>query len=314
MTCCCAAGWTLLHAAAYYGLTAAAQLLLRVAPHLALVAASHDNSLPLHWAASRRHAEVAEMLIAAAPAGGMHPANNGMLPLHAAAKGGDERMVRLLLATVPAAALVGTADGALPLFLGAAYGHEAVVQELLRAAPAAALSAAENGWLPLHAAAARGHPRVVQLLLQAAPEAASAIAEQGGSPLQLALQVLHVSPRFHQAARRLVAAGQATAALQSLAAAGAPAMPLLAECLRAHLPLTDAQWALVPVPCPGLGHALPVALSCSPEQAAQLVRRLPAAEAQRLRTCARCLARAQQQMGTPLPPAITGRLMSMFDS
>ncbi len=59
-----------------------------------------------------------------------------------------------------------------------------------------------------------------------------------------------------------------------------------------RLPLDAAHWALVPAPCMGIGSALPTALACSPAQAAQVVRRLPPADAARLRTTALCLGRS----------------------
>lgn len=57
----------------------------------------------------------------------------------------------------------------------------------------------------------------------------------------------------------------------------------------ARLPLAAHGWALVPTPCPGLGPALPTALQCACEQAAQVVQRLPAADRARLRLAALCL-------------------------
>ena len=81
-------------------------------------------------------------------------------------------------------------------------------------------------------------------------------------------------------------------------------------------------WKLLPAPgppCPGLGRALPAALACSDDQARQVVRRLPPAEAQRLRTFALCVARVQQQQHQPiwpfeLPPDIVRRILSFFDA
>lgn len=46
--------------------------------------------------------------------------------------------------------------------------------------------------------------------------------------------------------------------------------PPFADCVVAHAPLSDAGWALVPVPCPGLGAVLPSVLQGSSEQAARL--------------------------------------------
>ena len=55
--------------------------------------------------------------------------------------------------------------------------------------------------------------------------------------------------------------------------------------------MAAADWTLVPSPCPGVGVALPAALACSADQAAQVVRRLSAAERARLRIGALCLGR-----------------------
>ena len=89
-----------------------------------------------------------------------------------------------------------------------------------------------------------------------------------------------------------------------------------------HLPLTAAQWALVPViRLPGLGRALPAALASSVDQARQVVRRLPPDDTQRLRTAALCLSRLQRRMPLSrrrrhplwpeyLPPGAVQRILS----
>ena len=60
-----------------------------------------------------------------------------------------------------------------------------------------------------------------------------------------------------------------------------------------RLPLSAANWALVPAPCPGIERVLPAALACSTDQAAQVVRRLPAAAREWLRTAVLCLGRCR---------------------
>ena len=90
--------------------------------------------------------------------------------------------------------------------------------------------------------------------------------------------------------------GPAAAVLATLAAAGAPALPLFPDFLLApgRLPLASTDWSLVPSPCPGIEPVLPAALACGRNQVAQVLRcrrRLQPAEAARLRTAALCLSR-----------------------
>ena len=54
--------------------------------------------------------------------------------------------------------------------------------------------------------------------------------------------------------------------------------------LVARLPLTPTRRSRVPLPCPGLGAALPAVLARSEAEAALLVARLPASDHDRLRT------------------------------
>ena len=89
---------------------------------------------------------------------------------------------------------------------------------------------------------------------------------------------------------------------------------LFADYISAVPPLTSEQWALGPAACAGLGRALPVALAKGVGQARQLVARLPAADAARLRTCALCLARLQRQLELQLAPAVVGKLLALFDA
>ena len=128
----------------------------------------------------------------------------------------------------------------------------------------------------------------MRLLLEAAPQAATVANAWGSTPLQIALDEGRTA-----AARALLSASPAASVLAALAAADALALQLFPDFLLApgRLPLAPADWALVLLPCPGIEHALPAALACGPDQAAQVVRRLPPAEAARLRTTALCLGR-----------------------
>ena len=71
-------------------------------------------------------------------------------------------------------------------------------------------------------------------------------------------------------------------------------------------------------PCPGLGRALPATLACSADQAGRLVRRLPPADVQRLRTFLLCLGLLQRRCGTQrhgpleLPPGVVRRILGFF--
>ena len=138
---------------------------------------------------------------------------------------------------------------------------------------------------------------------------------------QLPLDALLVNAAQHTdrgavlaTARTLLAApGQsATALLQSLALARGSS---LAQQLYAEVVATHAchlgQWHLVPLSCPGLAAVLPTVLSRSEWEAAQLARRLPAAEAQRLQVAALALNRAQARTGLPLPQPLVGRILAL---
>ena len=241
------------------------------------------------YAACRTGDEAAvRRMLQASPAAALEQDAYGWLPLHIAAQKGHDAVVRLLLAAAPAAAMAADAFSWLPLHWAAQNGHETVVRLLLEAVPQAAMAADQAGRLPLHWAVLKGHAGVVRLLLEAAPQAASAATASGHLPLQFALSQGHTST-----VRALLGAGPPTALLAALAAAGAAALPLFPDFLLApgRLPLAAADWALVPSPCPGIERALPAALACGPDQAAQVVRRLPPAEAARLRTTALCLGR-----------------------
>jgi hypothetical protein len=105
--------------------------------------------------------------------------------------------------------------------------------------------------------------------------------------------------------------GATAEVLEVLLAAGAAALPLFADCVLTRLPLTDAEWQLVPAACPGLGQALPAALFSSPAQAHSLVQRLPSTDAERLRVASLSLARAQKCLGRSLPLPLVWRLLAL---
>ena len=121
----------------------------------------------------------------------------------------------------------------------------------------------------------------------------------------------------------LLAAMPTNAALEELINYGTPVTrQLFPGFIASRLPLTAVQWMFIPIgPLPGLGRALPAALASSADQARQVVRRLPAADAQRLRTAALCLSRLQRRMPLSrrrrhplwpeyLPPGAVQRILS----
>ncbi|KAL4419858.1 hypothetical protein ABPG75_006956 [Micractinium tetrahymenae] len=140
----------------------------------------------------------------------------------------------------------------------------------------------------------------------------------GCTPLQLALAAQadkeERERRYwsdHAGAARLLLKACTTAdAAAELMAAGPAAWSLFWDLVAARLPPAEAEWALLPAPCPGLLPALPAALACSLEQARQLVRRLPPAEKQWLRSAALRLGQKRQRdVRTRLPAAAVQRLL-----
>lgn len=120
--------------------------------------------------------------------------------------------------------------------------------------------------------------------------------------------------RHDEAARCLLAAGPAAAALAAIQVGGPPAQHLFADFVAARCPLRKGRWSGILHACPGIARALPAAYSHSPQQARQVVRRLPPADAERLRTFALCLARMQRRLGLPLPADVCGHMLAAFDA
>lgn len=225
-------------------------------------------------------------------------------PLHSAARSDNTAAIHALLALVPSLPLAPDEEGWLPCHTAACCGKAAALKQLLAAAPNTATAITDDGETLHYLAAERGHVDVLRLLLQLAPEPAA-----GGSlaPLRIALHSGHLP-----AARLLLSCGSTPAVLRCLAAANSQAsLPLFTEAVAARLPLLPDEWQLVPAACPGLGPLLPQALALSFEQARQLVRQLPAADAQRLRAGALALARAQRVRRVYLAPPLAHRILAL---
>lgn len=185
-----------------------------------------------------------------------------------------------------------------PLHTAAVWNATACVASLL-AAGAHPYAVDSSGWMALHMAAFRNCPAVACLLLQAAPQTALTSTRTGLTPVEVALEYGSVD-----AARCLLELGLLPPAgellfllhrgQQLMQPTEAHAALALYPPLVARLPLSSAEWQRVPAPCPGLGVALPAVLQRSADEAAQLVRHMPPADRERLRTAAPCVARAQQ--------------------
>jgi len=203
----------------------------------------------------------------------------GVRALYAALHGNHAEVVQLLLAAGanPNAPLNQDQRSPVPLHLAVMNGSVACVAALLEGG-AHPLPRASSLAPPLFAAAHGGHAEALRLLLAAEP-AAALVHCNGRSPLVAALEMQHV-----EAACCLLADGplplpqQRSKLLKLLAGLGEPAhalYPILAD----RQPLTRRQWIQVPVPCPGLGTALPAVLEHSAQQARCLVRHLLTASA-----------------------------------
>ena len=184
---------------------------------------------------------------------------------------------------------------------------------------AAGARGSQDNWArvsPAHLAARSDRAPNLRLLLAAEPAAALCKDSRGCIPLQHALRsgrvdaarcLLELTPT--QPARVLLADIEYHR-LHSRRARGRSRRDLYAL-VAAHQPLTPAQWARIPTPCPGLGAALPAVLQRSSDELRLLMRRLPRADRKRLRTFALCLGRVQQRLPEQLPAQIVWRLLAL---
>lgn len=316
-------GNTPLHAAAEHGHADSAQLLVAAAPGAAVVRNGTACRTPLFAAAASGHASVVAVLLGAAPGTAFleeleFETGWYCTPLHAAAAEGHAAVVELLLAAAPQTAVQAAKDGTNPLHAAATGGHVEAAWQLVAAAPTtaklAAVGASNTGDTPLHEAAARGDSAVIQLLLDAAPEAAAATNASRLTPLGTALRNRQATARG-MAVHCLLPATPTAVVLSELASAGAAGLCFYPDAIAARLPLSAAEWAMLPASCPGLGRALPAVLAHSPAQARQLVHHLPAADLHRLQTFALCLQHEQARWGVWLPTDVVWhQLLARFEA
>lgn len=228
------------------------------------------------------------------------------------------QLVTLLRTAVPATVSALTSRHETPLYWAARRHWPAAIQLLLTAAPASVTVPTSSGELPLHVADAADNVLSTQLLLQAAPQTAYLPDGAGRVPLQHGLRAATSTAGWlnraeaHAAVRVLMACGPLELPLRMVAPYCPEHCSFVIDLLTVRSePLSAARWDLIPSPCPGLGRALPARLAVSPEQARQVVRRLPPADQLRLRSAALCMHRAQHVTGTALPGPIVSRILAM---
>ena len=302
-----------LHAAAIGGCMMCIEVLVAAAPHLATAVDDQGWTATL---CAARYGQTAALLalLRHAPATALTPASDGSLPIHDAAAHGHTAAVQLLWAAAPHTATAADNRGWQAAHFSAQDEHCDVRRLLLAAAPECALARNGGGWLPAHVAAMHGHAAVLSVLLQACPQAASTRNTDGLLPVDVAVELLDDAAKQPATVRALLPFGDAAAVLRALKGGGPQLAPLFADYVLARLPLNPTIWGMLPSECPGLGRALPAAMQHPLEQAASLVRHLPAADRLRLRTAALCLARQQRRLQCHLPQPVVWEILSLFDA
>lgn len=246
---------------------------------------------------------------------------DALLQMHRALNGcpRDSRgmqLVTLLRTAVPATVSALTSRHETPLYVAASRHWPAAIQLLLAAAPRLVTVPTSSGELPLHAAA--DDVLSTQLLLEAAPQTAYVPDGAGRVPLKHGLRAATSTAGWlnreeaHAAVRMLMGCGPLEQPLRIVASYCPEHCSFVIDLLTVRSePLSAAQWALIPSPCPGLGRALPARLAVSPEQARQVVRSLPPADQLRLHTAALSIHRAQHVTGIALPAPIVSRILAL---
>ena len=103
---------------------------------------------PLHYAASRGHTSIAELLIRAGSRSLDAPSRNGSCPLHLAASAGHKSMVKLLIQSGSQSLDTPGKNGRTPLHYAAEKGHKSVVSVLLQFGSQSLDSPDKNGKTP----------------------------------------------------------------------------------------------------------------------------------------------------------------------
>ncbi len=172
----------------------------RVTPHPLLVfATDEDGWTPLHWAAYKGHAAIAQVLITAG-AEVNSKNNNGETPLHVAAYHGHAAVAEALItagAEVNTTVTDGVHKGDTPLHWAAWKGHKDFAELLIAKGAEVNATVTDGlfkGWTPLHCTAKWGKTDVSELLLANRADVNAPLTGgeyKGHTPLHLAVQNRH---------------------------------------------------------------------------------------------------------------------------
>lgn len=148
-----------------------------------------DDFTALHYAASRGHSKIVELLILA-NADVMSQSKTGMTALHFAAGNGHSKVVELLI-RANADVMAHSMNGTMPIHSAARSGHLQIMESLVRANSDVTTVADQQGITALHIAAFRGDCDIIRFLLDAKADP-SAATNTGRTPVHIAASRGHL--------------------------------------------------------------------------------------------------------------------------
>ena len=177
-----------LHLAAYFGVYAAANILIGYVQSLDIK--DSYSRTPLSWAAENGHEAVVELLLENGAELETRDTRYGQTPLSWAVEKGHEAVVKLLLENGAELETRDTRYGQTPLSWAVEKGQEAVVKLLLENGAELETRDTRYGQTPLSWAVEKGHEAVVELLLEKGAELETK-SEYGQTPLSWATKNRH---------------------------------------------------------------------------------------------------------------------------